>query len=73
MHHTLAALPFIGIRLVEAVLTFFLANAGSGHSWESKVGLGFLPEIVATAMFVIGGYRTRNMYVSKRRGILSKA
>jgi len=58
---------------VDGVLSSFLPNAGSGHSWEPEVGLSFVPEVAAIALFVIGGFRTRNMYASRRREIPSKA
>lgn len=69
---TLIALPFIGLRLVAGFTTFLLSNAMFSRLWDMKVVVGSVPEFVATALFVIGGLRTRNMYVPRHRETPSK-
>ncbi|KEQ76554.1 hypothetical protein M436DRAFT_30682, partial [Aureobasidium namibiae CBS 147.97] len=58
----LMTLPFIGLRLVWGVVSSLLAYNGVDHLWDMNIIAGSMPEIVATVMFVIGGFRTRNMY-----------
>jgi hypothetical protein len=70
---TFAALPFIGMRLAYGIISFFLRDPGFAKSLAVKVVLSFIPELVATALFVYGGYRTRDMYASRHREIVCKA
>lgn len=49
-----------------------LNNAWFGGWWDVKFMVGSVPEFAATAIFVIGGFITRNMYVPKHHD-LSKA
>jgi hypothetical protein len=70
---TFAALPFIGMRLAYGVISFLLFDPAFARSLAAKVVLSFVPELVATALFVCGGYRTRDMYASRHRKIICKA
>ncbi|KAH0373811.1 hypothetical protein KCU65_g111, partial [Aureobasidium melanogenum] len=58
----LVAMPFIGMRLVYGVLSFLLVDPAFARSLAAKVILSFIPELFAITLFVVGGYRTRDMY-----------
>jgi hypothetical protein len=68
-----AALPFVGMRLAYGVISFLLLDPAFARSLAAKVVLSFVPELVATALFVYGGYKTRYMYASRHREIVCKA
>lgn len=55
-------MPFIGMRLVYGVLSFLLVDPAFARSLAAKVILSFIPELFAITLFVVGGYRTRDMY-----------
>ncbi|KAI4724548.1 hypothetical protein E4T49_07709 [Aureobasidium sp. EXF-10728] len=67
-----AALPFIGMRLVYGVISFLLVDPAFARSLAAKVVLSFVPELVATALFVYGGYRTRDMYAARHQEMTGK-
>lgn len=60
------------MRLIYGVISFLLLDPAFAHSLAAKVILSFIPELFATALFVYGGYRTRDMYTSRHQEILSK-
>jgi hypothetical protein len=70
---TFAALPFIGMRLAYGAISFLLLDPTFARSLAAKVILSFIPELVATTLFVYGGYRTCDMYASRHREIVCKA
>lgn len=56
------ALPFIGVRLVYGILSFLLSSPSFSQSLAVKIVFCSFPEVLATALFVFGGWRTRGMY-----------
>lgn len=60
------------MRLVYGVLSFRLADPAFAGSLAAKVILSFIPELFTIILFVVGGYRTRDMYASQHRQISGK-
>lgn len=60
------------MRLVYGVISFLLVDPAFARSLAAKVILSFLPELFAIALFVCGGYRTRDMYALCHQEITGK-
>jgi hypothetical protein len=55
------ALPFIGIRELDAVLSNFVTSHTFLTSLAVKICLSIVPEIIAVMIFVCAGFGSRNI------------
>ncbi|KAH6665793.1 hypothetical protein B0J14DRAFT_212168 [Halenospora varia] len=62
LYAAVLAMPFIGVRLIYGILSFLLTDPHFSRSLVAKVTLSLIPEVLATALFVVAGFATKDMW-----------
>lgn len=68
LHGVLVAMPFVGMRMVYGVLSFFLTDPHFAKSTAAKIVLSVIPEVIVTVALLVVGIITRNMWKSRPTG-----
>jgi hypothetical protein len=67
LHGVAIALPFVGIRELDAVLSNFITSHAFLTSLAAKVCLSVVPEMITVITFVATGLAARNIWGEIKR------